>query len=154
MIPCESFNSSCISVGCGHRSDLYFISENRCNVSKESSEDPSGLTEAASLREQLDKESGSISWAELVRHFARGVVIRVDREVDLIEVAECFANDDTDRLQTWLTDKTVARASDDDARYWTEAEPEFRCVVAAPWVLVQELGSAARADVGASDTMH
>lgn len=106
--------------------------------------------ESSSLREQLEKEAGSITWSELVRHFARGVVIRVEVGVDLIEVAACFAADDTETLQTWLTEKSVARASDDDARYWTEAEPDFRCVVAAPWVLVQELGSRTTP----SDTMH
>lgn len=110
--------------------------------------------ESLTLREQLEKESGSISWSELVRHFARGVVIRVDAEIDLIDVAVCFANDDTARLQTWLTDNSVARASDDDARDWTRTEPEFRCVVAAPWVLVQELGVESRTRIKPPDTMH
>jgi len=114
------------------------------------SKEPSDNTENLTVRERLAKESGAIKWSELVRHFARGVVIRVDAGMDLLDVATCFAEDDTDTLQLWLTENTVARASDDDARLWTETEPEFLCVVAAPWVLVQELGGGK----STPDTVH
>lgn len=87
---------------------------------------------------KLNLETGVIDWSELVRHFARGVVIKVEPGRDLIEVADCLSKDDTEQLKMWLDDKTVARASDDDARDWTARAPEFWCVVTAPWVLVQE----------------
>lgn len=87
---------------------------------------------------RLNLETGVISWAELVRHFARGVVIHVGANRDLVEVANCLAQDDADQLNLWINDSSVRRASDDDARDWTAREPQFWCVVAAPWVLVQE----------------
>lgn len=90
------------------------------------------------LEEQINKETGIVSWSDLVRHFARGVVIHVDAPLDLIDVAACLASDDTETLQVWLDSSAVRRASDDDARDWTAREPEFWCVVTAPWVLVQE----------------
>ena len=92
----------------------------------------------AEIREELLKQSGVISWNELVRHFARGVVIKVEPSLDMIEAAIGMARDDTSCVQTWLTEGTLARASDEDARDWSERTPEFMCVVAAPWVLVQE----------------
>lgn len=98
--------------------------------------------ETQSLDELLNKESGVISWQELVRHFARGVVINVSGRLDLIDVAACLARDDTVQLQTWLDADALRRASDDDARDWTAREPEFWCVVTAPWVLVQEKSDA------------
>ncbi len=87
---------------------------------------------------RLNLESGSITWAELTRHFARGVLIRVQQGVDLIDVARRFAEDDIALVQRWLDDCHIIRATDDDARDWTAREPEFWCVVVAPWVLVQE----------------
>lgn len=102
-------------------------------------------------RARLERERGEIAWAELVRHFARGVVLRVDARVELVDAALCLAEDDTARLQGWLEDGSVARASDDDARDWTVREPRFLCVVAAPWVLVQELERGDAADRAGGD---
>ena len=90
------------------------------------------------LTERLNQQTGVIAWSELVRHFARGVVIHVATPIDLIEAAVCLVEDDVQRLQKWTEDGSVRRASDDDARDWTAREPEFWCVVTAPWVLVQE----------------
>ncbi|MBX2837947.1 MAG: DUF2288 domain-containing protein [Gammaproteobacteria bacterium] len=87
---------------------------------------------------KLNLETGILAWSELVRFFARGVVIKVEPGVDLVEAAQCLANDDVALLQEWIDAKKVARATDDDARDWTKREPEFWSIVAAPWVLVQE----------------
>lgn len=89
-------------------------------------------------RDALNLETGVIGWSELVRHFARGVVINVSVQLDLVDAAACLARDDTDQLQCWLDADVVRRASDDDARDWTNREPDFWCIVTAPWVLVQE----------------
>jgi len=94
--------------------------------------------QSISVSEKLNLETGVIAWSELVRYFARGVVIKVVEGRDLIEVGQVMAADNTSQLEQWLADKTVARASDYDARDWAAREPEFWCVVTAPWVLVQE----------------
>ena len=91
-----------------------------------------------SVDEKLNLETGVIAWSELVRYFARGVVIKVVEGRDLVEVGTVLATDNTNQLEQWLADKTVARASDDDARDWAAREPDFWCLVAAPWVLIQE----------------
>ena len=90
------------------------------------------------LASQLNGETAVITWSELVRHFARGVVIHVSLELDLVDTAECMTRDDVDTIKSWLDTGVLRRASDDDARDWTVREPEFWCVVTAPWVLVQE----------------
>lgn len=93
--------------------------------------------QSSSARERLESEAGHLGWPELVPHFARGVVITVDRRLDLIDVALCFANDDSAQLKIWLDEALVARASDEDAKDWTTRDADFFCVVTAPWVLVQ-----------------
>ena len=100
--------------------------------------DNSDKDESLSVEEKLNLETGVVSWSELVRYFARGVVIKVVEGRDLIEVGTVLAKDNKEQLESWLNDKSVSRASDDDARDWAAREPEFWCLVAAPWVLVQE----------------
>lgn len=92
------------------------------------------------LRSRLNAETARIRWTELARHYARGAMITVDPGRDLIEVAEAVARDDTTRVQDWLEQDALRRTSEDEARRWSAgADPEFWCVVVAPWVLVQEI---------------
>lgn len=90
-------------------------------------------------RDLLNAQTAKIEWEELQRHFARGVVIKVSPELDLIDVAARLVDDDKATFEAWLTAGQVANASDDDARAWTETQPTFWAVVVAPWVLVQPL---------------
>ena len=106
-------------------------------MSKEETPEPS-------LEDRLNQETGVIAWSELVRHFARGAVIHVSGDLDLIVAATCLIEDDAVQLKLWADEGKVRRASDDDARDWTKREPDFWCVVTAPWVLVQEKKHATR----------
>ncbi|WP_026278592.1 MULTISPECIES: DUF2288 family protein [unclassified Thioalkalivibrio] len=90
----------------------------------------------------LEEEAGPLRWNELMPHFARGVVIRVAPELDLIAVARAFRDDATHQVSEWLANDQVARASDDDARRWAANDPVFTAIVAAPWVLAQERSTA------------
>lgn len=91
------------------------------------------------LRGELNAETGRLSWAELKPHFARGAVIRVAAELDLIEVAERIVRDDTQAVQQWMAAGQVVRAGTEDARDWNARRASFWAVVTAPWVLVQEI---------------
>ncbi|MDH5425533.1 MAG: DUF2288 domain-containing protein [Gammaproteobacteria bacterium] len=89
------------------------------------------------LMAQLNSETAILSWKELERHFARGVVIRVSKGLDLIKVAAVIAKDDKDTLKEWLDSGEVANASVDEAQDWSASEAEFWSVVVAPFVIVQ-----------------
>jgi hypothetical protein len=95
-------------------------------------------TPTATETRDLRSECGELAWHELLPHFARGVVVRVAPELDLITVASAFRDDESERVSAWLQSGAIGRASDDDARRWTRVEPVFRAVVVAPWVLAQE----------------
>lgn len=86
----------------------------------------------------LEAEVGEILWTELERHFARGVVIVVASEMDLIKVAQAFSEDDAETLRNWLQQERVLKAKDDHARRWSSEPVLLRAIVVAPWVLVQE----------------
>ena len=89
-------------------------------------------------RHLLNAQTGRIGWEELQRHFARGVVIRVAEDMDLVQVAARVAADDVDQVRRWLADGSVRRAVTEDARAWHSRKAGFWAVVSAPWVLVQE----------------
>lgn len=94
----------------------------------------------AILRAKLNGETARLAWPELQRHFARGVVITVSPEIDLVEVAVRLAQDDKARVQGWMQGGQIGHAQDEDARGWNARRAELWAVVVAPWVLVQEKG--------------
>lgn len=87
--------------------------------------------------QKLNLETGRIQWPDLQRHFARGVVIIVAKELDLVEVAKQFTEDNKKSVSAWLERQLVRPATDKDAIRWNETQQEFWAVVTAPWVLVQ-----------------
>ena len=89
-------------------------------------------------KQDLNQQTARIRWQELETHFARGVVIEVDSELDLVEVATCFANDDKAAVEQWINDGRVQHLRMATARDWEAREPELWAVVVAPWVVVQE----------------
>ncbi len=95
------------------------------------------------IRQNLNLETGKISWPELQRYFAGGRMLMVDPALDLVEVAALFATDEAGAVSSLLEEGKIAPASTEQARGWQEANPVFWAVVVAPWVLTQETSSAA-----------
>ena len=90
------------------------------------------------LRNRLNAETGRLSWPELERHFARGAVIRVAMDLDLIDVAASVADDDKASIEAWMKSGEIAHPEMDEVKDWVERQPDFWAVVVAPWVLIQE----------------
>jgi len=86
----------------------------------------------------LLKETARISWQELERQFARGVVLQVDAALDLVEVATCFANDEQETVEGWLAAGQVRYLPNEVARDWSQRDADLWATVVAPWVVVQE----------------
>lgn len=86
-----------------------------------------------------------IQWRELQRFFARGVVIRVDPELDLLDVALRITQDERASVEALLECGQVTPVSDSQAARWLRADAELWSVVVAPWVLVQAKGPASTA---------
>jgi len=102
------------------------------------------MLDDAALRARLEAETGMLTWPELERHFARGVVIRVGGGLDLVDVAAAMARDDAMRVADWLHSGAITRASNEDARAWHDGQTTLRAVVVAPWVVVQPMSAHAR----------
>ncbi len=87
----------------------------------------------------LNAQTGRISWQELARYFARGLVVTLEQGEDLLKVAETLIDDDADAVKAMYEKGLLRRARDEDAMRWQENDADFWAVVVAPWVLVQEI---------------
>ncbi len=90
------------------------------------------------LRAHLHGETSKLPWSELEKHFARGVLFKVVKGTDIIDVAIVMSRDDKDTLKKWIDNEQVSAADIDDAKKWHEASASLWTVVVAPFVLVQE----------------
>ena len=92
----------------------------------------------AELLQKLNSETAQIPWKELENHFARGVVVRVDSGLDLVQVAMSFSRDDRNGIEKLMAENKVGKACDDEALRWNRQQSIFWAIVIAPWVLIQE----------------
>lgn len=89
---------------------------------------------------KLLAETAKIGWPELERFFARGMLLRVARDLDLVTVAAAIADNDTAQVTQWLSMGLVERMQSETAADFAARDPELWAVVVSPWVCVQERG--------------
>ena len=89
-------------------------------------------------KEKVNLETAQIVWTDLQRFFAKGEVVWVSSELDLIDVSYQFSIDDKVNVQNWLEAQKIALVSDAQALRWFETNAELWAVVVKPWILVQE----------------
>ncbi|TWI53378.1 hypothetical protein IQ22_02592 [Pseudomonas duriflava] len=95
------------------------------------------MSEPSTLYATLLGQTAEISWQELQPHFAKGTLLKVDTELDLIEAAVAIVEDDAAKVSAWLSSARLGKVSEDDAQQFLEANTVFWAVVVAPWVLIQ-----------------
>lgn len=96
----------------------------------------------ATLYAKLLGETATISWQELQPFFARGVTLKVDAGLNLVEVATALSLDEKGPVSAWLELGELGKLDAEQARDWMERDADLWAVVVAPWVLVQERGAA------------
>tara|TARA_R110000764_G_scaffold115317_1_gene202340 strand:- start:546 stop:845 length:300 start_codon:yes stop_codon:yes gene_type:complete len=85
--------------------------------------------------------TGNIEWKTLEPHFARGDLLSVAPDLDLVQAAAAMMEDDSEQIKVWMDNKQLQVATDAQAGDWAEREPKtLWAVVIRPWVLVQERG--------------
>ena len=91
------------------------------------------------LKAKLNLETSRIHWHELQTYFARGQVVRVSPDLDLLDVAAELAADNKQRFAQWMEKKQIGDVAPETAQAWYDRNAELWAVVVAPWVLVQDL---------------
>ena len=93
----------------------------------------------AQVRAKLVSETAKIPWSELQRFFAAGRTLCVASELDLVDVAFAFQQDDAEQVRHWLKKSRVASINDAQARDWIKQDSILWPIVVKPWVPVQNL---------------
>lgn len=91
------------------------------------------------LKQDIHSETAKIAWSELQRFFAAGKAVYVSTDLDLVEVALQISNDNSARVRQWMDRGQLGPVSDDQAKYWIDADAAVWAVVVKPWVLVQDI---------------
>jgi hypothetical protein len=94
--------------------------------------------EPSTLYAKLLGETASITWKELQPFFAKGALLWVEPTLDLIAVAEAFAENREAQVAAWLKSGDVGKVSESNALDLFERDPPLWAVVVAPWVLIHE----------------
>ncbi|MBA1243810.1 DUF2288 domain-containing protein [Pseudomonas japonica] len=95
----------------------------------------------STLYAKLLGETAKISWQELQPFFAKGALLWVAPELDLVAVAEAMAENDKGRVSAWLEAGTLEKLGERRAADLVERDPQLWAVVVSPWVVFQERAS-------------
>ena len=87
---------------------------------------------------KLNLETSKIPWYELQRFFAKGHAVFIAEDLDLIEVAYQFSQDNNNQVETWMKANKIGKVSDIQAQKWIEKNTILWAIVIKPWILVQD----------------
>ena len=104
-------------------------------MSEQKSPDPN---DPEILKAKLNQETAVAPWKELQRFYARGQVVAVSSDLDLIEVGLKLSMDDKAAFQQWMAKGMVGEVKPEQAQAWFDADAALWTLVVAPWVLVQQ----------------
>ncbi|MDJ0588946.1 MAG: DUF2288 domain-containing protein [Pleurocapsa sp. MO_226.B13] len=92
------------------------------------------------LRERLSRDIADISWIDLMPHAKRDAVIVIKSELDLSEVAAAIALDDTNSVQAWISEQSIAKPTANQLSQWNDnPQKQFTALIVQPFVVVQEV---------------
>src|SRR5690554_8159518 len=81
------------------------------------------------IKAKLNLETSRIHWHELQTYYARGQVVRVAPELDLLDVAAELTADNKAQFEQWMTSGQVGEVAPDLARGWYDRNAELWAVV-------------------------
>lgn len=94
------------------------------------------------FRAELVEAVDEAEWNWLEPHAERDSVIIVALELDLVDVGEAIAADNTQRVQRWIEEALIQKPSPTQIINWNQnRNKRFRALIVQPYVLVQEIRS-------------
>lgn len=92
------------------------------------------------IKKKLQEDIASISWQDILPHAKRDAVVVIDRQLNLLEVAEAIALDNTALVSNWIAEKLVTKPSATQLTEWnTHPEKKFTAAIVQPFVIIQAI---------------
>ncbi|MBD2439884.1 DUF2288 domain-containing protein [Nostoc sp. FACHB-110] len=94
------------------------------------------------LRAELTEGLDEAEWDWLIPHAQRDAVILVDPGLNLLDVGEAIANDNTQSVQQWIDEQLITKPSLEQVGQWNcDRQKRFNTLIVQPFVLVQEMAA-------------
>lgn len=94
------------------------------------------------LRAELTEGLDEAEWEWLIPHVQRDAVILVASGLNLLDVGEAIANDNTQSVQQWIDEQLITKPSVDQVGEWNgDRQKRFNTLIVQPFVLVQEIAA-------------
>lgn len=90
------------------------------------------------IKVKLLAETAQVSWHEIEKFFARGVLLQLSSDCDLVEIATQMACDESESISKLMQEKKIMELSLKQAKSWSEDDDNLWAVVVSPWVIVQQ----------------
>jgi hypothetical protein len=91
------------------------------------------------LKDELLESLDEAEWDWLIPHAQRDAVIVVSENLDLVDVGEAIANDNTTSVQNWIDKQLLTKPSPLQLGEWnSNPSKRFNTLIIQPYVLVQE----------------
>ncbi|VEP15101.1 Uncharacterized conserved small protein [Hyella patelloides LEGE 07179] len=92
------------------------------------------------IKKKLQEDIASISWQEILPHAKRDAVVVINEQLDLLEVAEAIALDETSLVSNWIAEKLIAKPSNAQLTEWnSNPQAEFTAAIVQPFVIIQPI---------------
>ena len=92
------------------------------------------------IKKRLQEDIASISWQEILPHAKRDAVLAIDERLDLLEVAEAIALDNTALVSNWIAEQLIAKPSKAQLSCWnSNPETQFTTAIVQPFVIIQPI---------------
>ncbi len=89
--------------------------------------------------QELQGECAPVFYKEIEKFFAKGMLVLVANELDIINVALAIQADDKKIMEKWIAQELIIRVHDEHAIKWSQSNEPLMAITAVPWVLVQEI---------------
>ena len=94
-------------------------------------------------RERFEKDLAEVDWRSLRIHTQRDALIRVDVQLDLVEVACKVTADAAKEVDDWIESGLIVKPTAEQLASWeTELDKPFLMLIAAPYILIQDAQNA------------
>jgi len=94
--------------------------------------------EPGPTKQSILAETSTVPWYELQKLFASGVVLSIDKGLDLVEVAYQMACDNKEEIEALIKQEKILHVTNEQAKHWYRDNTLLWSVVVKPWVLVQD----------------
>lgn len=92
------------------------------------------------IKKKLEAELETVAWDALESHIKREALIMVDTSLDLLDVGEKVAKDETQYIQAWMNEGKIIKMTEDLAKeYQSQEGGKFLFIILQPFVFAQEL---------------